>query len=102
LTGSGETSANEGRSIKVEFLFWGRSGANAMAREFIDLPEGTTVEGLLEHLGHTLGFDIRDEVIEGRSLFLTLNGAYFNVIKNRNRRLTNLDAVAVLPIVAGG
>ena len=94
--------ADEERLMEVEVLFWGKSGEGAMARSSISLPKGTNVEQLLRHLGGIWGFDVRKEAAEDRSFFLAINGSYCEVRRNLNRKLSDGDSVAVLPIIAGG
>lgn len=89
-------------TIEVEVLFWGKSGAERLVKESLSLAEGTTVEELLSHLCALWGFDLRAEMVDRRAYFLTLNGSYCDLSRNRTRRLKAHDSVAVLPLVAGG
>jgi molybdopterin converting factor small subunit len=89
-------------TMEVEVLFWGRSGEERLVKESVSLPQGATVDELLCHLCGAWGFDLRAEMVDARAYFLTLNGSYCDLSRNRTRRLKAHDSVAVLPLVAGG
>jgi sulfur carrier protein ThiS len=88
--------------IEVEVRVQTRSGHQALASRWAELAEGATIDGLLRHLSGPCGFDVRDAIVEDRSYFLVVNGAYCDASRCLDRRLENGDSVAVLPLVAGG
>jgi len=98
----GDAPGRGERLMEVEVHFRGKSGDEVLASRSVRLSEGTTVDGWLRHLSGLCGFDVREATVESQPYFLIIKGSFCDVSKSLGRRLGDSDAVAVLPLVAGG
>ncbi len=102
MTAGGGSRREQEPLLRIEVLFWGKSGEAAMTKTIVTLPQGTTIDGLLRHMDSLWGLEVSGEVIEKGSMFLAINGLYWDMRRKPGRVLKSDDVVAILPVVAGG
>lgn len=102
MTGRLDPPPGTDRLTEIQVRFLSKSGREVLPDRTVRVPEGMTVEGLLFHLSGLCGFDVRQAIVEERSYFLMINDSFCDLSASLDRRLSEHDALAVLPIVAGG
>lgn len=93
-------------NVQVEFTGQLRA-VIGRADDRIELPEGATVAALLQHLGESLGEQVRPHLLNGSgamqpSLLVAINGSAYPSRQAASTVLRHGDAVVLLPPIAGG
>jgi molybdopterin converting factor small subunit len=88
--------------MNVDVWFHGGFRGIASRRRQVSLPQGATLNDLIEQLTQEYGSRFSDQIAHRDDYFITLNGNYCTPSVNEDRPLDDKDVVAFVPITVGG